>query len=114
MNGSPESIGTGLQDLGLDTSADKCSFSPSGTSIYCAVPYYYNPGSGPQPGLSSGIPDNIYRVDLRTGTVELVARPVDANNAQRYSIGNIQVATDESSLFFTDTVTGTIQSILLR
>lgn len=114
MNGSPEAIGTGQQDLGLDTSADKCSFSSSGTSIYCAVPYYYNPGSGPQPELSAGIPDNIYRVDLRTGTVTLVARPVDANKAQRYSIGNIQVAPDESSLFFTDTVTGTIQNIQLR
>lgn len=114
MNGSPELLGTGLQDVGLDTSADKCSFSSSGSAIYCAVPYYYNPGSGPQPELSAGIPDNIYRVDLRTGAVTLVARPVDANKSQRYSIGNIQVATDESSLFFTDTLTGTIQNILLR
>lgn len=114
MNGSPESLGTGLQDLGLDTSADKCSFSSSGSSIYCAVPYYYNAGSGPQPGLSAGIPDKLYKVDLRTSIVSLVALPVDASNSQRFSMVNLQVAPDESSVFFTDATTGSLQSISLR
>ncbi|MEK7637083.1 MAG: hypothetical protein AAB402_01670 [Patescibacteria group bacterium] len=114
MNGSPESLGTNSLDLGLDTSADKCAFASSGSSVYCAVPYYYNPGSGPQPELSRGIPDNIYRVDLRTGTVGLVARPVDQNKNQRFSAANLRVAADESSLFFTDAATGTIQRVQLR
>lgn len=114
MNGSPEALGTGLLDLGIDTSADKCSFSSSGSSIYCAVPYYYNPGSGPQPSLSAGIPDNIYKVDLRTGTVALIARPVDQQKNQRFSATNLQVSTDESALFFTDATTGTVQRVQLR
>ncbi len=114
MNGSPEALGTGTLDLGLDTSADKCGFATSGSSLYCAVPYYYNPGSGPQPELSAGIPDNIYKVDLRTGTVELIARPVDAQKNQRFSATNLQVAADESALFFTDATTGTVQRVALR
>lgn len=114
MNGSPEALGTGATDLGLDTSAEKCSFTASGTAIYCAVPYYYNPGSGPQPSLSAGIPDNIYKIDLRTGTVVLVARPVDQQKSQRFSATNLQVATDESALFFTDATTGTIQRVQLK
>ena len=114
MNGSPDSIGTGQLDLGLDTSADKCGFAPSGNTVYCAVPYYYNSGSGPQPGLSAGIPDNIYKVDLRTGSVTLIARPVDQNKNQRFSATNVQVAADESSLFFTDATTGTVQKVQLR
>lgn len=114
MNGSPESLGTGVLDLGIDTSADKCTFAASGTAIYCAVPYYYNPGSGPQPSLSAGIPDNIYKVDLRTGTVALIARPVDQQKNQRFSATNLQVAADESALFFTDATTGTVQRVQLR
>ncbi len=114
MNGSPESLGTATVDLGLDTSADKCSFASSGAAVYCAVPYYYNPGSGPQPSLSTGIPDNIYKVDLRTGTVTLIARPVDQQKNQRFSATNLQVAADESSLFFTDATTGTVQRVQLR
>jgi len=114
MNGAPEALGTGVLDLGIDTSADKCSFASSGSAIYCAVPYYYNPGSGPQPSLSTGIPDNIYKVDLRTGTVSLIARPVDQQKNQRFSATNLQVAADESALFFTDATTGTVQRVQLR
>jgi hypothetical protein len=114
MSGAPESLGSGMVDVGLDTSADKCSFAASGTAIYCAVPYYYNSGSGAQPSLSAGIPDNIYKIDLRTGTVTLVARPVDDQKNQRFSATNLQVAADESSLFFTDAITGTIQQVRLR
>ncbi len=113
-NGSPETLNTGPLDVGLDTSADKCSFAPSGNAIYCGVPYYYNPGSGPQPALSAGIPDNIYKIDLRTGTVKLIARPVDQNGSQRFSVTDLQVASDESALFFRDATTGTIQRVQLR
>lgn len=114
MNGSVDALGTGLQDVGLDTSADKCAFAPSGTTIYCGVPYYYNPGSGPQPSLSAGVPDNIYKIDLRTGQVSLIARPVDQNKVQRFSVGSLQVAADESALFFTDATTGSIQRVQLH
>lgn len=114
MNGSPEALGTNVLDIGLDTRADKCAFAGSGQTLYCAVPYYMNPGSGPNPSLSAGIPDNIYRVDMRTGAVTLIARPVDQNKNQRFSATNLQVASDESSLYFTDAATGTVQQVKLR
>lgn len=114
MNASPESIGTGNLDLGLDTSADKCTFSGSGVTLYCAVPYYYNPGSGPAPDLSAGIPDNIYIVDLLRGSSTLIARPVDQNLSQRFSAYNLRLSPQEDYLYFTDALTGTLEKIQLR
>lgn len=114
MNASPESIGTNLIDLGLNTRADKCAFAASGLSIYCAVPYYLRPGSGPQPELSRDVPDNIYRIDLFSGAAELIARPIDRNLNQRFSGTNVQVSADERWLFFVDQTTGQLQKIQLR
>lgn len=114
MNGTSTTLGSGLLDLGLDTTADKCTFSSSGTSIYCAVPYYQNPGSGPQPELSAGIPDNIYRIDLATGQANLIARPVDSNRNQRFSATNLQLTAGDTYLYFTDSVTGSIEKVRIR
>lgn len=114
MNGTASSLGGNLLDLGLDTTADKCTFASSGMTIYCAVPYYLNPGSGPQPELSSGVPDNIYRIDLATGQSTLIARPVDANRNQRFSATNLQLAGGDTYLYFTDAVTGSIEKIRVR
>lgn len=114
MNGSPDNLGSNNLDLNLDTRADKCTFSSSGYSIYCAVPYYLNAGSGPQPELSADIPDRIYRIDIRSGTTSLIALPVDDKKAMRYSATNLQVTSDESALFFTDATTGTVQRVQLR
>lgn len=114
MNGSPDSLGSNVIDLGLDTSADKCVFSTTGFSLYCAVPYYLNPGSGPDPSLSADIPDNIYRIDLLRGSSELVARPIDQNLNQRYSARTLQLSPTEDALFFIDSATGSIQRVRLR
>lgn len=114
MNGSPDALGTGHVDLGLDTRADKCTFSSSGLALYCAVPYYLNPGSGPQPELSAGIPDNIYRIDLLRGSAELIARPIDQNLNQRFSASSLQLTPTEDALYFIDQNTGAIQRISLR
>ncbi len=114
MNGTSSTLGSGLFDLGLDTTADKCTFSSSGLTIYCAVPYYLNPGSGPQPELSAGVPDNIYRLDLQTGQSELIARPVDGNRNQRFSATNLQLAGGDTYLYFTDAATGSVEKIRVR
>ncbi len=113
MNASAEAVGTNLIDLGLDTTADKCTFSGSGLTVYCGVPYYLNPGSGPQPELSAGVPDNIYRIDLLSGSAQLIARPIDRDLNQRFTAGNLQLSADERTLFFIDQATGTIQKIQL-
>lgn len=114
MSGSTSTLGSGLLDLGLDTTADKCVFSSTGSTIYCAVPYYLNPGSGPQPELSAGVPDNIYRIDLTSGQAELIARPVDSKLNQRFSATNLQLTAGDTYLFFTDAATGSIEKVRLR
>ncbi|MBI3572847.1 MAG: PD40 domain-containing protein [Candidatus Kerfeldbacteria bacterium] len=113
-NGSPSGLGSNTYDLGLTTSADKCTFSLNGSAVYCAVPYYMNPGSGPQPELSAGIPDNMYKIDLNTGAATVIARPVDRNLNQRFSAANLQLTPREDALYFTDAITGTVQKIQLR
>lgn len=114
MSGSTSNLGGGLLDLGLDTTADKCVFSTTGSTIYCAVPYYLNPGSGPQPELSAGIPDNIYRIDLTSGQSELIARPVDSKLNQRFSATNLQLTAGDTYLFFTDASTGSVEKVRIR
>jgi hypothetical protein len=114
MTGSPDQLGASQLDLGLDTTADKCTFSQNGFTIYCAVPYYLNPGSGPQPQLSANIPDNLYKIDLVTNSATLIARPVDDQQRQRFSATNLQLSTAEDMLFFTDAITGAIERIRLR
>lgn len=114
MTGDPNQLGASTLDLGLDTTADKCTFSQNGFNIYCAVPYYLNPGSGPQPSLSAGVPDNIYKINLVTNTASLIARPVDGSKTQRFSATNLQLTAGEDMLYFTDANTGTIQRIRLR
>ncbi len=114
MNGQADQLGAGMLDLGLDTRADKCTFSQNGYSIYCAVPYYLNSGSGPDPSLSAGVPDNIYKIDLISNSATLIARPVDDHQTQRFSGTNLHLSPSEDVLYFTDSQTGTIQSIRLR
>ncbi len=114
MSGATSTLGSGRLDLGLDTTADKCVFSGAGSTIYCAVPYYLNPGSGPQPELSAGVPDNIYRIDLTSGQAELIARPVDSQLNQRFSATNLQLTSGDTYLFFTDAATGSVEKVRLR
>jgi len=114
MNAMPDTIGTGNIDLGLDTTPEKCTFSANGINLYCSVPYYLNPGSGPAPQLSVDIPDNIYQIDLIRGTANLIARPVDGDLNQRFSGVNLQLSPQEDYLFFTDALTGSLQKIRLR
>lgn len=114
MNGTPDNLGSGLVDLGLDTTANKCVFSATSQTAYCAVPYYLNPGSGPDPSLSAGVPDNIYRVNLSNGTTDLIARPVDRSLNQRFSATNLQLTPSEDALYFLDTISGTVQKVRLR
>lgn len=114
MSGGSNTLGQNILDLGIDSWAHKCTFSQNGFSVYCAVPYYLNSGSGPQPSLSSGVPDNIYEINLARGTSNLIAMPVDNFGAQRFSIGALRLSPDESSLLFVDQQTGSVQRVQLK
>lgn len=114
MSASPDTLGAAQLDLGIQTTADKCTFTGNGLSLYCAVPYYLNPGSGPDPSQSAGVPDNFYRVDLVSNSSTLIARPVDNQGTQRFSAINLVLSPNGDALYFTDALTGTLQRIALR
>lgn len=113
MDGSPDNLGRNIIDLGLDTRADKCTFSQDNYTVYCAVPYYPVTDSGPVPSLGYSVPDNIYKIDLLRGSTELIASPVDDSRRRRFSIGTMHLNLEESVLYFTDVQTGYVNRILL-
>ena len=100
--------GANHQSLGLNTWPDKCSFSGSNT-LYCAVPKELPYGADYAPAVADQTPDYIYKVDLTTGGKTFIAEPdVD------YTIEQMVVSEDGSSLFFTDKATKAVHSIKLK
>lgn len=105
---SGDNIGTNKRNIGLNTWADKCTFS-SETVLYCAVPQTLKRGAGFQPATADSTPDVFYRVDTKTGSKTLIATP-----SGNYTAENLIVSSDERYLYFTDKQTGLIQKITLR
>lgn len=114
MDASGESFGTNHRALNLETWADKCTFSLSGTSVYCAVPTFLPAGSGTFRELAAGVPDDIYRIDLVNGSAERIARPVDSRGLATISTEKLLISPSEDVLYYTDANTGEIYSIKLR
>jgi Tol biopolymer transport system component len=103
-----ERIGVGRKPLKLNTWAHKCTFG-STTKIYCAVPESLEEGSGLFPEIANSTPDNLYEINLTTGTKKLIAIPEDQTTMQ-----NIMVSSDGRYLYFTDANTGKISKINLK
>lgn len=73
VNSSPELLSTGRIPLEINTWADKCTFA-SETIVYCAVPRQLQTGTGFLPNLADNTPDDIYKIDISSGTKELAAQ----------------------------------------
>lgn len=114
MDGRPESLGQRQVSLGLETFVDKCAFAPGGSSVYCAVPEFLPEGAGLVPEVARGIPDDLYRIDLRTGSRQLVARPTDATGSLQFSATDLVVSTNEEFLYFRDAPTGSVRQVRLK
>ena len=107
-NGSGDAIGTGKTALQLQTWPDKCTFSNSGTTVYCATPQYLSSGSGLSGSSSSTARDDFYQINILTGEKRLLANPnisVTANN--------LSLSADGKTLYFTNKITGQLSSIRL-
>jgi hypothetical protein len=102
-----DTIGQDRQSISLNTWASKCTFS-SNDEVYCAVPENLEKGSGMFPELADKTKDNLYKINLKTGTKELIAVPDGA-----YNISEVIVPTDEDYLYFTDKTTSQIYKINL-
>ncbi len=105
---TPSTMGQNRKSLGLNTWADKCVFSGSSTA-YCAVPTSLPPNAGLQRALFKDIPDNLYKVDISTGTVSLVAIPEDGKVIEQPT-----VSTDGSTLYFRNGQTGQLEFFRLK
>ncbi|HCC22954.1 TPA: hypothetical protein DF272_02135 [Candidatus Falkowbacteria bacterium] len=105
---SPDAIGYNHKKINLNTWADKCTFANAST-MYCAVPKIMPEGAGWFPELADNEPDNIYKVDVNTGATSFIAEP-----EFEYTINQMQVSQDGSSLFFTDKQTNTVHKIKLK
>lgn len=96
VGASGDEIGTNRQSLELNTWASKCTFA-SATDIYCAVPETLEAGAGMFPELADNTKDNLYKIDLKTGSKTLIAVPDGA-----YNISSLIVPENQEYLYFTD------------
>jgi hypothetical protein len=103
-----DTISQDRQDLSLQTWASKCTFS-SNTEVYCAVPETLSSGSGLFPEQADQTKDNLYKIDLTSGTKQLIAVPDGS-----YNISQIMVNSDDSNLYFTDKTTSQIYQVKLK
>ncbi len=103
-----DSIGSNRKNLQINTWAEKCAY-PDENTIYCAVPQTMETGVGLSPSLSDTVPDNFYKIDLRTGLRTLVATPYQGATAR-----DVTISGDGQYLFFTDQATGRLNRIQLR
>lgn len=108
VDASGDTISQNRKSFDLQTWADKCTFA-SNTEIYCAVPESLEKYSGLLPELAANTKDNLYKIDLTTGTKKLIAVPDGA-----YNISQIMVPDSQDNLYFTDNKTGQIYQIKLR
>ena len=109
--GQTSSLGDLKVSLSVSTWPEKCTFSGSET-LYCAVPQGLPRGAGLYPEIADGYPDNFYKVDLNSGIKTLLASPIGASGS--YTAYDLRVSPDGSLLYFTDRVTGKLQSIRLK
>lgn len=105
-----DNTGANKIDTNLNTWADKCVFSASGASLYCAVPKNLPDGSGLFRELADDVKDDFYRVDIKTGVVSFLAEGALGG----YNATNLYLSADESALYFVDKDTSYLKSIKLK
>jgi len=103
-----DTINENRQSLGINTWADKCTFA-SNTEVYCAVPTNLETGAGLVRAIADDNSDELYKIDLTTGTKKLIAAPNGNFNVQ-----NIMVDDTQSQLTFSDKKTGLLYQVKLK
>jgi len=113
MDGSINNLGGRQTDLNVKTWPDKCVFGTD-DSIYCAVPRFLPSGSDLYPELAENIPDDFYRIDLKTGAKTLLAKPVNSSGFGNYTAKEVFLSSNQEFLYFTDQNTGRLFKIRLK
>lgn len=108
MNSSGDNIGAGRTGFEIATWPDKCSFGVGGTTVYCAVPKFLDSGSGLRDRNSLSTNDEFYAIDVNSGNSRLIATP-----SLRVSAANVFLSANGKTLYFTNSLTGGLESIRL-
>jgi len=105
--------GKNRKELKINTFANKCSFNSAGTTVYCGIPQEQKYGYGLEPGLLDGIGDDIYRIDIATGSKTKVATPLNGFGQATFSVDDdsMVITEDSGQLFFRDKLTGQLIKI---
>lgn len=109
-----DNIGKNRKELQLNTFADKCTISSDSKTAYCGVPTKQIYGFGLDEDVLAGVPDEIYKVDLESGAKSRIAVPVNGAGKAEFSIKNMMVTKDESTLVFRDSQTGRLVKVDLK
>lgn len=108
ISGEPKTLGANRRNLKLNTWADKCAWSGE-SDLYCGVPQELPANAGLGRDEFRTQPDDIYHIDLRSGTAVKVNPPV-----QNIPITNPVVSPDQSKLFYTDAASGKLYRFDLK
>lgn len=107
-DGTAEGINSRRRRIELNTWADKCGWR-SDQVLLCAVPSSLEQGAGLQRNAARKGPDQIYRVDLRTGQKTNLGRVDGVTDVQ-----GITIAPDARSAYLVDRATGRIVTFNLQ
>jgi hypothetical protein len=107
-NAQGEAIGSGRNNLDIDTWADKCAWQNQ-NEVLCAVPEKLEEGAGLFPELADNTSDRLYKINVDTGMKKLIAIPDNS-----FNISNLIVSENGYYLFFTDAKTQRIHKIKLK
>jgi len=108
ISGEPQTLGANRRNLKLSTWADKCAWSGD-TDLYCGVPQALPYNAGLNRAEFNNLPDDIYHIDLQTGTAVKVNPP-----EQNIPIKNPVVTADKSKLIYTDASSGRLYRFDLK
>jgi hypothetical protein len=95
VNADGNEIDTNRRPLDLNTWADKCAFADE-RFVYCGVPQAMETGAGLEPSITDLTPDDIFRIDLRSGSKTTV------RTDESHIIEQIFISNDGDKLHFTD------------
>ncbi len=93
---SGDNIGNNRQMISLNTWADRCTFAGNDIAL-CSAPQSLPFGAGLEQGVTAGITDQLWAINLQTGQTVQIAQPKNLS-----SIGNIMFSPDSpSSIYLT-------------
>ncbi len=101
-----DSIGANRRPLGLNTWANKCSYS--GASLFCAVPVTLERGAGMFPASGQNTQDLLYRINTQTGQKEIIT------NSATSSINHLSFSPDGTYLYYIEGGTNRLRKIKIR